>query len=114
MRCIACDGEQSLNSRFVALKRGVILCVDCLDASHEVAHESEGMATIKTADLEAMRRNSFIGANAAVWVQLVRRAVEQADQSLRDGSQPAQLDGSDYLGHYATAEEVTFETKDAP
>lgn len=81
-KCCECGKEGAEVLRLVALSKKVLLCSECIDIAHEVAHENEGVVKITASELETLRRNSFIGANAATWVRLVRRAVEQADKSL--------------------------------
>lgn len=81
-KCNECGKSGTEVPRLVVLSKNLQLCSECIDIAHEVAHEPEGTVKISVAELETLRRNSFIGANAATWVQLVRRAVEQADKSL--------------------------------
>lgn len=82
IKCTECGKSAADTPRLVVLSKKLYLCMECIDIAHEVAHEHEGAVKIGVAELETLRRNSFIGANAATWVQLVRRAVEQADKSL--------------------------------
>jgi len=82
LKCAECGTDAADTPRLVAFSKRLFLCMACIDIAHEVAHEHEGTVKIGTAELEVLRRNSFIGANAAHWVQLVRRAVNEADMCL--------------------------------
>lgn len=86
-KCIECGKTHHEVLRLVCLSKNLLLCSECIDIAHEVAHEHEGTIKIGVAELETLRRNSFIGANAATWVNLVRQAVDQADRSLRGPEQ---------------------------
>jgi len=81
-KCILCGKQDHEVLRLVCLSKELLLCSECIDIAHEVAHEKEGTVKVSVSDLETMRRNSFIGSQAATWVNLVRRAVDEADRSL--------------------------------
>lgn len=82
LKCTECGTDAAETPRLVVFSKSLYLCMSCIDIAHEVAHEHEGTVKIGVAELETLRRNSFIGTNAANWVQLVRRAVDEADKSL--------------------------------
>ena len=90
LHCCACGKSQMDVKILVAVdpRSKILICNECVDMCHEIAHESDGMVNVSIAELEELRRKANdIGllAKDRYWIECIRNAVERADAAYKAG-----------------------------